>query len=82
MAKRRDFRCVFWLDGRKERAFYILVLFLGFWRLGVGCVCSFKLMEKGWNFPVFFGFALGVLVFLLGVFDFVLGVCSEVVVQR
>ena len=50
--------------------------------LGVGCVCSFKLMEKGWNFPVFFGFALGVLVFLLGVFDFVLGVCSEVVVQR
>ena len=34
MDKRRDLRSVFWLDDRKERAFYILVLFLGFWRLG------------------------------------------------
>ena len=58
------------------------VLEVGEMVLGVGCVCSFKLMEKGWNFPVFSRFALGVLVFLLGVFGFVLGVCSEVVVQR
>ena len=41
MGKRRDLRCVFWLDDRKERDYYILVLFsrfalevlvfLGFW---------------------------------------------------
>ena len=34
MGKRRDLRCVFWLDDRKEKAFYILVLFSRF-ALGV-----------------------------------------------
>ena len=34
MAKRKDICLVFWLDGRKEGAFYALALFLGFWRFG------------------------------------------------
>ena len=34
MAKRRDLCWVFWPDGIKQGAFYVLALFLGFWRLG------------------------------------------------
>ena len=48
MAKMRDLCWFFWLDGRKESFLYygsvFRVLEVGEMVLGVGCVCSFKLM--------------------------------------